>query len=64
MHYEHYERGVEVVRRPWQWRTEVYSPKLGRRLTLFTRAAHDVWLLLESDPAPRAGKSATRFDNN
>jgi hypothetical protein len=29
----------------------VYSPKLKRRVTLFSWAAHDAWLLLESDPA-------------
>jgi hypothetical protein len=32
-------------RRPWQRRIEVYSPKIQRRLTLFSRDAHDTWLL-------------------
>src|ERR1700737_3932945 len=29
---------------------EGFSPKLGRRLTLYRRAAFDVWLILEADP--------------
>ncbi len=45
-----YEQPVEVSRRPWQRRIEVYSPKLQRRLTLFSTEAHDAWLLLEADP--------------
>ncbi|CAM2198394.1 conserved protein of unknown function (plasmid) [Paraburkholderia kururiensis] len=31
-------------------RFEVFSPKLGRRLTFFRRAALDQWVLLEADP--------------
>jgi hypothetical protein len=46
-----YEKPIEMSRRPWQRRIEVYSPKLKRRLTLFSWAAHDAWLLLEADPA-------------
>jgi hypothetical protein len=46
-----YEKPIESSRRPWQRRIEVYSPKLKRRVTLFSWAAHDAWLLLESDPA-------------
>jgi hypothetical protein len=46
-----YEKPIELSRRPWQRRIEVYSPKLKRRLTLFSWAAHDAWLLLEADPA-------------
>jgi hypothetical protein len=46
-----YEKPIEISRRPWQRRIEVYSPKLKRRLTLFSWAAHDAWLLLEADPA-------------
>ena len=46
-----YEKPVEIKRRPWQRRIEVYSPKLKRRLTLFSWAAHDAWVLLEADPA-------------
>ena len=46
----HYERGVEVTRRPWQRRIEVYSPKLRRRVTFLSQPAHEAWLLLESDP--------------
>jgi hypothetical protein len=45
-----YDRPLEASRRPWQRRTEVFSPKLGRRLTLFSYAAHDAWLLLAADP--------------
>ena len=43
-------RGMDVKRRPWQRRIEVYSPKLGRRVTYFSRTAYEAWLLLESDP--------------
>jgi hypothetical protein len=46
-----YEKPIEISRRPWQRRIEVYSPKLKRRVTLFSWAAHDAWLLLEADPA-------------
>jgi hypothetical protein len=46
-----YEKPIEVSRRPRQRRIEVYSPKLKRRVTLFSWAAHDAWLLLEADPA-------------
>jgi len=46
-----YEKPIEVSRRPRQRRIEVYSPKLKRRATLFSWAAHDAWLLLEADPA-------------
>jgi hypothetical protein len=46
-----YEKPIEISRRPWQRRIEVCSPKLKRRLTLFSWAAHNAWLLLEADPA-------------
>jgi hypothetical protein len=49
-----YEKPIEVSRRPRQRRIEVYSPKLKRRITLFSWAAHDAWLLLEADPAVKA----------
>jgi hypothetical protein len=45
-----YAQAVEVKRRPWQRRIEVFSPKLRRRLTLFSRDAQDAWILLEADP--------------
>jgi hypothetical protein len=48
-----YERAVEAKRRPGQRRIEVYSPKIRRRITLFSWDAHDAWLLLEADPAVR-----------
>ncbi len=46
-----YEKPIEIKRRPWQRRIEVFSPKLKRRLTFFSSAGHDAWLLLEADPA-------------
>jgi hypothetical protein len=46
-----YEKPIEISRRPRQRRIEVYSPKLKRRLTLFSWASHDAWLMLEADPA-------------
>src|SRR5580693_1630096 len=49
-----YEHAVEFRRRPWQRRIEVYSPKLQRRLTLFSRELHDAWLLLEADSQVRS----------
>jgi len=45
-----YAQAVEGKRRPWQRRIEVFSPKLRRRLTLFSRDALDAWILLEADP--------------
>jgi hypothetical protein len=50
----HYERAVESKRRPGQRRIEVFSPKIKRRLTLFSWDAHDAWLLLEADPTVQA----------
>ena len=46
----HYEKAVESKRRPGQRRIEVFSPKIKRRLTLFSRDSHDAWLVLEADP--------------
>jgi len=43
----HYEKAVESKRRSGQRRIEVFSPKIERRLTLFSRDSHDAWLLLE-----------------
>jgi hypothetical protein len=43
-----------MCRRPWQRRIEVYCLKIQRCLTLFSRDAHDVWLLLEADPEVRS----------
>lgn len=34
-------------------RYDVFSPKLGRRLTLYRRCAFEAWLMLEADPAAR-----------
>ena len=45
----HYERAVETKRRPGERRIEVFSPKIKRRLTLFSWESHDAWLLLEAD---------------
>jgi hypothetical protein len=49
-----YERAVETKRRPGQRRIEVFSPKIKRRLTLFSWDSHDAWLLLEADPTVTA----------
>jgi hypothetical protein len=66
-----YDNAIEFRRRPWQRRIEVYSPKINRRLTLFSRDAHDAWLLLEADPKVRsfcerpayvAGEAGRLFD--
>ncbi|MBT2792823.1 hypothetical protein [Paraburkholderia strydomiana] len=32
-------------------RYDVFSPKLGRRLTLYRRSAFEAWLMLKADPA-------------
>jgi len=48
-----YDNAIEIRRRPWQRRIEVYSPKIQRRLTLFSRDSHDAWILLEADPEVR-----------
>jgi len=48
-----FERAVETKRRPGQRRIEVFSPKIKRRLTLFSWDSHDAWLLLEADPTVR-----------
>lgn len=32
-------------------RFEVFSPKLGRRLTIYRRVVLDAWMLIESDPS-------------
>ncbi|AJZ56953.1 hypothetical protein OI25_7378 [Paraburkholderia fungorum] len=34
-------------------RYDAFSPKLGRRLTLYRRSAFEAWLMLEADPASR-----------
>jgi hypothetical protein len=50
----HYDRAVETKRPVGARRIEVFSPKIKRRLTLFSWDAHDAWLLLEADPTVRA----------
>ena len=50
----HCEKAVESKRRQGQRRIEVFSPKIKRRLTLFSRDSHDAWLLLEADPTVQA----------
>ncbi|ORC52899.1 hypothetical protein B2G74_00250 [Burkholderia sp. A27] len=35
-------------------RYDVFSPKLGRRLTLYRRSAFEAWLMLEADPAAKS----------
>ncbi|MDP9083844.1 MAG: hypothetical protein M3N50_08770 [Pseudomonadota bacterium] len=49
----HYDRAVETKRPAGARRIEVFSPKIKRRLTLFSWDAHDAWLLLEADPTVR-----------
>jgi hypothetical protein len=49
-----YERAGETKRRLGQRRIEVFSPKIKRRLTLFSWDSLDAWLLLEADPTVRA----------
>ena len=48
---DRFDRPLDVPRRPWQRRIEVFSPKLRRRLTLFSPSAQQAWLLLEAEPA-------------
>jgi hypothetical protein len=55
----HYERAVETKRPVGARRIEVFSPKIKRRLTLFSWHTHDAWLLLEADPTVRAFLRAT-----
>ena len=50
----HYERAVETKRPAGSRRIEIFSPKIKRRLTLFSWNTHDAWLLLEADPTVRA----------
>jgi hypothetical protein len=50
----HYERAVETKRPAGSRRIEIFSPKIKRRLTLFSWDTHDAWLLLEADPTVRA----------
>jgi len=45
-----YAQAVNVKRRRWQRRIEVFSPKLRRRRTLFSRDAQDAWIVLEANP--------------
>jgi hypothetical protein len=49
-----YPQAIDIKRRPWQRRIEDFSPKLRRRLTLFSRDALDAWILLEADPQVRS----------
>ena len=49
----HYERAVEIKRPAGSRRIEIFSPKIKRRLTLFSWRTHDAWLLPEADPTVR-----------
>ena len=51
---DRFDRPLDALRRPWQRRIEVFSPKLHRRLTLFSPAAQQAWLLLEAEPAVKS----------
>jgi len=46
-----FNRALEVSRPRGAHRIEAFSPKLGRRLTLFSHAAFRLWLCIESDPS-------------
>ena len=46
-----YTRALPFVRRASDRRLEVFSPKLGRRLSLTSYAAWQLWLALEANPA-------------
>ena len=46
-----YARPLPFVRRASDRRIEVFSPKLGRRLSLTSYAAWQLWLALEANPA-------------
>ena len=46
-----YTRPLPFVRRASDRRIEVFSPKLGRRLSLTSYAAWQLWLALEANPA-------------
>jgi hypothetical protein len=45
-----YSRPLALVRRASQRRIEVFSPKLGRRLSLSSYGAWQLWLALEANP--------------
>lgn len=47
----HIAEPIPAARPKGAHRLEVFSPKLGRRLTFFRRALVDEWLLLEANPA-------------
>jgi hypothetical protein len=49
-----FNRALEVSRPRGAHRIEAFSPKLGRRLTLFSHAAFRLWLCIESDPSIQA----------
>ena len=46
-------RPIDVPRPKGSRRIETYSPKLGRRLHFYNRAAFTLWLVIESDPLVR-----------
>jgi hypothetical protein len=50
----HFDCPLEVPRPPGARRIEAWSPRLKRRLTLYSRAAYELWVSIESDPAVRA----------
>lgn len=49
-----YTRPLPLVRRASDRRIEIFSPKLGRRLSLSSYAAWQLWLALEANPAVAA----------
>ncbi len=49
-----FNRALEVSRPRGAHRIEAFSPRLGRRLTLYSHAAFRLWLCIESDPSIQA----------
>lgn len=46
-----YSRPLAFARNGWRRRIELYSPKLGRRLSLGSYEAYRTWLMVEANPA-------------
>lgn len=43
------------------YRYDVFSPKVGRRLTLYKRSTFEAWLMLQADPAAKTYCERLRF---
>ena len=51
VHSGRYARPLPIARSGWRRRIEVFSPKLGRRLSLGSYDAYRTWLVIEANPA-------------